>query len=147
MRGAAAKGNQYYDLADIPVMKESETFGVEEGSGREVVGWLNEQSRNKKTKFEARLYRYSVATENFGRFEMFSWIGDVQVARKMIIKASKRFKVKVIEGGYKPKERVFRMERFDYAKVRKGDRVIGQIEFVAPRFGSGQWKVRDEERR
>ena len=37
---------------------------------------------------------------------MFSWIGDVQVARKLIIKASKRFKVKVIEGGYKPKDKV-----------------------------------------
>ena len=128
-------------------MKESETFGVEDGRGSEVIEWLNEHARSRKIKLEARLYGYSVATENFGRFEMFSWIGDVQVARKMIKRASKRFKVKVIEGGYKPKERVFRTERFDYAKVRKGDRVIGQIEFVAPRFGNGQWTVRDEERR
>ena len=57
---------------------------------------------------------------------MFSWMGDVQVARKLILKASKRFKVKVIEGGYKPKERVFRMKKFDYAKVKKGDKTIGQ---------------------
>lgn len=128
-------------------MKESETFGVQEGSGKEVVKWLNEQAKVKKIKLEARLYGYSVATENFGKFEMFSWIGDVQVARKLITRASKRFKIKVIEGGYKPKERVFRMERFDYAKVKSGDRVIGQIEFVASRFGKGQWSVKDEERR
>ncbi len=127
-------------------MKDSETFGVEDGSGKEVTEWLNEQASIKKIKLEARLYGYKITTKNFGQFEMFSWIGDVQAARKMITRASKRFKVKVIEGGYKPRERVFRMEKFDYAKVRKGDRIIGRIEFVAPRFGGGQWKVRDEER-
>lgn len=139
--------NQYYGRIQIDCMKDSETFGVEEGSGREVVDWLNGQAESRKIKLEARLYGYSVETKNFGRFEMFSWIGDVQTARRMIIKASKRFKVKVIEGGYKPRERVLRMERFDYAKVRRGDRVVGQIEFVASRFGRGQWTVRDEERR
>ena len=86
-------------------MKDSETFGIEKGHGEEVITWLNEQSKD--SKFEARLYGYSVATQNFGEFEMFSWMGDVQVARKLIIKASKRFKIKVIEGGYKPKEKFF----------------------------------------
>lgn len=127
-------------------MKDSETFGVQEGSGAEVISWLNDQATSKRIKLEARLYGYSITTKNFGRFEMFSWIGDVQVARRLIIRASKRFKVKVIEGGYKPSERVFRMERFDYAKVRKGDRVIGQIEFITPRFGNNQWKIKEEER-
>lgn len=128
-------------------MKESETFGVEKGNGREVIDWLNEQAKTKKIKLQARLYGYSVATENFGEFEMFSWIGDVQVARKLITRASKRFKVKVIEGGYKPKERVFRMEKFDYAKVKSGDRILGQIEFVASRFRGNHWSIKDEERR
>lgn len=127
-------------------MRDSETFGVESGHGEEVVTWLNEQSELKNSKLEARLYGYTISTKNFGDFEMFSWIGDVQIARKMIIKASKRFKVKVIEGGYKPKERVFRMKKFDYAKVRKGDKTIGQIEFEASRFGNNQWEIKDEER-
>ena len=127
-------------------MGESETFGIEKGHGGEVIAWLNQQSKIQKTKLEARLYGYSVSTKNFGEFEMFSWIGDVQTARKMIIKASKRFKVKVIEGGYKPKERVFRMKKFDYAKVRKGDKTIGQIEFEASRFGNDHWIVKEEER-
>lgn len=128
-------------------MKDSETFGVEKGHGREVVEWLNEQSEQKKGKFEARLYGYSIQTQNFGEFEMFSWMGDVQIARKLIIKASKRFKVKVIEGGYKPKERVFRMNKADYAMVRKGDKVIGHLEFTASRFGNSQWKLENEERK
>jgi len=125
-------------------MKFSETFGIEKGHGEEVIDWLNEQSKDGK--FEARLYGYSIATKNFGEFEMFSWRGEVQIARKLIIKASKRFKIKVIEGGYKPTEKVFRMKKFDYAKVRKGDKTIGQLEFEMPRFGNNQWEVVDEER-
>ncbi len=125
-------------------MKDSETFGIEKGHGEEVIAWLNEQSKD--AKFEARLYGYSVATKNFGEFEMFSWRGDVQVARKLIIKASKRFKIRVIEGGYKPQERIFRMKKFDYAKVRKGDKTIGQLEFEVNRFGNNQWEIKNEER-
>ena len=125
-------------------MRDSETFGIEKGHGQEVVDWLNEQAKDKK--LEARLYGYTIKTENFGEFEMFSWRGEVQIARKLIIKASKRFKIKIIEGGYKPTERVFRMKRFDYAKVRKGDRTIGQLELEIPRFGNHQWTVKNEER-
>jgi hypothetical protein len=77
---------------------------------------------------------------------MFSWRGDVQVARKLVIKASKRFKIRVIEGGYKPKDRIFRMKKFDYAKVRKGDKTIGQLEFEVNRFGNRQWEIKKEER-
>ena len=127
-------------------MSDSETFGIENGHGQEVITWINEQVKTQKTKLEARLYDYIIHTKNFGDFEMFSWIGDVQTARKMIIKASKRFKIKVIEGGYKPKERVFRMKKFDYAKVRKGDKTIGQIEFEASRLGNNQWEIKNEER-
>jgi len=54
-------------------MRDSETFGVEKGHGEEVVSWLNEQAKNHSMKLEARLYGYSVSTENFGDFEMFSY--------------------------------------------------------------------------
>ncbi|MDH3192635.1 MAG: hypothetical protein OEM18_08120 [Nitrosopumilus sp.] len=127
-------------------MRDSETFGIEKGHGEEVVAWLNEQAKSQKIKLEARLYGYTLITKNFGDFEMFSWIGDVHAARKMIIKASKRFKIKVIEGGYKPKERIFKIKKFDYVKVRKGDKTIGQIELEASRFGNNQWEIKDEER-
>jgi hypothetical protein len=78
---------------------------------------------------------------------MFSWVGDVQIARKLIIKASKRFKIKVIEGGYKTKERIFHTKKSDYAIVRKGEDVIGHLEFEASRFGSEKWRVKVEERK
>ena len=127
-------------------MRDSETFGIEKGRGKEVIKWLNEHAKTQKIKLEARLYGYTVSTKNFGDFEMFSWIGDVQVARKLIIKASKRFKVKVIEGGYKPKEKVISMKKFDFAKVKRGDKTVGQLKFSAPRFGNSQWEIEDEER-
>ena len=127
-------------------MGNSETFGVQKGHGEEIISWLNEQSKTHKGKLEARLYGYTVTTKNFGEFEMFSWIGDVQIARKLIIKASKKFKIKIIEGGYKPKEKVFKMKKFDFAKVKKGDKTVGQLEFAVSRFGNAEWEIQNEER-
>ena len=127
-------------------MGNSETFGVQKGHGKEIVDWLNQQSKIQNNKLEARLYNYEISTKNFGDFEMFSWMGDVQIARKMIIKASKKFKIKVIEGGYKPKEKLFKMKKLDFAKVKKGDKTIGQLELAVSRFGNAQWEIQDEER-
>ena len=127
-------------------MGNSETFGVQKGHGKQIVEWLNEQSKRQNNKLEARLYDYVVSTKNFGDFEMFSWMGDVQIARKMIIKASKKFKIKIIEGGYKPKDKIFKMKKLDFAKIKKGDKTIGQLEFAVSRFGNGQWEIQDEER-
>ena len=128
-------------------MGESETFGAEVGSAEDVVKWMNEEAERRKAKFEARLYGYVISTENFGKFEMFSWMGDVKLARHLITKASKRFKAKVIEGGYKTKDKVYSAKKSDYAMVRKGDRVIGHLQFTAPRFGKSDWKLIAEERK
>ncbi len=128
-------------------MKNSESFGIESGYGSKVIEWLNDEAKKQNLKFEARLYGHTITTQNFGLFEMFSWIGDVQIARKLIIKASKRFKIKVIEGGYKTKERIFHTKKSDYAMVRKGDEVIGHLEFEASRFGREKWRVKVEERK
>ncbi|MGI0011137.1 MAG: hypothetical protein ACREAE_07040, partial [Nitrosopumilaceae archaeon] len=110
-------------------MANSETFGIEKGFGQQAVDWMNEEAKKEGWKFEARLYNYELETKNFGPFEMFSWMGDAKAARDLIIKASKRFKLKVIEGGYKSKVVLLRLEKTDYAMVRKGDRIIGHIEF------------------
>jgi hypothetical protein len=128
-------------------MSESETFGAEKGSGNELVQWMNEEAKRRGVKFEARLYDYVVKTENFGTFEMFSWMGDVKVARSLIVKASKKFRVKVIEGGYKAKEKIYSTKKSDFAMVRKGDRIIGHLQFTAPRFGKSDWELVGEERR
>ena len=128
-------------------MNESETFGAEKDFAEMIITWMNEQAVKRKVKFEARLYGYTITTENFGTFEMFSWMGDVKVARSLITKASKRFRARVIEGGYKAKEKVYSTKKSDFAMVRKGDRVIGHLQFTAPRFGKSDWKLVDEERK
>ena len=78
---------------------------------------------------------------------MFSWIGDVKVARRLIIKASTHFKVRVIEGGYKPKDKIYKRKKSDYAMVRNGERTIGHLEFSASALGNGMWKLENEERK
>jgi len=128
-------------------MAGSETFGVESGFEERVLEWMNREAKKRKLKFEARSYGYSISTENFGTFEMLSWIGDVKVARSLITKASKRFKVRVIEGGYRTKEKVLKRKKTDYAMVRKGDRVIGHLEFSSSLFGDTKWKLETEERK
>ena len=128
-------------------MDASETFGVESGFAEKAIEWMNEQAKKRKSKFEARLYNYEIMTQNFGKFEMFSWIGDVKEARRLIIRASKHFKMKVIEGGYKPKDKIYKRKKSDYAMVRKGERTIGHLEFSASALSNGMWKLENEERK
>ena len=128
-------------------MAGSESFGVESGFGEQVLEWMNSEAKKRKSKFEARAYSYEITTKNFGTFEMFSWIGDVKAARSLITKASKRFKVRVIEGGYRTKEKVLKSEKTDFAMVRKGERVIGHLEFSSSVFGNSMWKLKNEERK
>ena len=128
-------------------MDSSETFGIEHGFAEKAIEWMNEQAKKRKSKFEARAYNYEITTKNFGTFEMFSWIGDVKIARRLIIKASRHFKVKVIEGGYKPKDKIYKRKKSDYAIVRKGERTIGHLEFSTSALGNGMWKLEDEERK
>jgi len=128
-------------------MAGSESFGVESGFGEQVLEWMNSEAKKRKSKFEARAYNYEVTTKNFGSFEMFSWVGDVKVARSLITKASKRFKIRVIEGGYRTKEKVLKTKKTDFAMVRKGERVMGHLEFSSSMFGDTRWKLETEERK
>ncbi len=126
---------------------DSETFGVEKGFGSQAVEWMNEVAKKSGLKFEARLYNHEITTKNFGTFEMFSLIADPKAARELTMKASKRFKIKVIEGGYKTRKFLVKMAKNEYGMVKKGDRVVGQIEFESDRFSRGDWKVTKEERK
>ena len=128
-------------------MAGSESFGVESGFGEQVLNWMNSEAKKRKSKFEARAYNYEITTKNFGSFEMFSWVGDVKVARGLITKASKRFKIRVIEGGYRTKEKVLKTKKTDFAMVRKGERVMGHLEFSSSIFGDTRWKLETEERK
>ena len=126
---------------------DSETFGVEKGRGREVVDWINSCARKERLKLEARLYGHDMTTQNFGTFEMFSWVGDPKAARRLTVRASKRFRVRVIEGAYKTRDSIFHTKRSDYAMVRRGERVIGHLQLEMPRVGRGEWQAVKEERR
>ena len=128
-------------------MAGSESFGVESGFGKQVLEWMNSEAKKRKSKFEARSYSYEITTKNFGTFEMFSWIGDIKAARSLITKASRRFKIRVIEGGYRTKEKVLKSKKTDFAMVRKGDRVIGHLELSSSLFGDTRWKLKTEERK
>ena len=128
-------------------MAGSETFGVESGFEERVLEWMNSDAKKRKLKFEARTYSYEITTKNFGTFEMFSWIGDVKAARSLITKASRRFKIRVIEGGYRTKEKVLKSKKTDFAMVRKGERVIGHLEFSSSVFGNSLWQLKSEERK
>jgi len=128
-------------------MAGSESFGVESGFGEQVLEWMNSEAKKRKSKFEARSYSYEITTKNFGTFEMFSWIGDVKAARSLITKASRRFKIRVIEGGYRTKEKVLKSKKTDFAMVRKGDRVIGHLEFSSALIGDSICKLETEERK
>ena len=125
---------------------DAESFGIEKGYGSKAIEWMNDEAKKEGWKFEARLYNHEIETRSFGSFEMFSWIGDAKAARDITIRASKRFKIKVIEGGYKTKSFIMKISKNEYGMVRKGDRIIGQIEFTASRFGS-KWVVTKEERK
>jgi hypothetical protein len=126
---------------------DSETFGVEKGYGVQAVEWMNEEAKKADLKFEARLYNHEITTKNFGTFEMYSLIAEPKAARELTMKASKRFKIKVIEGGYKTRKLLVKMSKNEYGIVKKGERVVGQIEFESPRFSRGDWKVTKEERK
>ena len=128
-------------------MAGSESFGVESGFGEQVLEWMNSEAKKRKSKFEARAYSYEITTKNFGTFEMFSWIGDVKAARSLITKASRRFKIRVIEGGYRTKEKVLKTKKTDFAMVRKGERVIGHLEFSSALIGDSICKLETEERK
>lgn len=127
-------------------MKEH-VFGVEKGHGNEVISWIDEQAKSIGLKLEIRLDGSLISTPSLGDFELFSLSDDSLPVRKLISRSGKRFGIKMIEGGYKEEARIIRRKKSDYAKVLKGDKVIGHLELETPRFGAKKWSVKLEERR
>jgi translation initiation factor IF-1 len=122
-------------------------YGAEKGNIENVISWLNEQTSSGGLKLNIKSEDYILSTQNFGEFELFSLSDDSLTVRKLISKAGKRFGIKMIEGGYKEKARIIRRRKSDYAKVLKGDKVIGHLELESARFGKLKWEVKAEERR
>ena len=53
----------------------------------------------------------------------------------------------IADGGYKTKEKLFRKTKSEYAMVRKGERIIGHLEFTKSMLGNEKWKLKAEERK
>ncbi|MGY5149644.1 MAG: hypothetical protein ACW9W3_06245 [Candidatus Nitrosopumilus sp. bin_68KS] len=126
---------------------KNQVYGAEKGNGERVVDWLNEQAKSTGLKLEVKLENNVLSTENFGDFDLLSLSDDSIKSRKLISKAGKRFGIKMIEGGYKEVARIIRRKKSDYAKVLKGEKVIGHLELETSRFGSKKWEIKSEERR
>lgn len=126
---------------------KDQVYGAEKGNGERVTDWLNEQAKDAGLKLEVKLENNILSTENFGDFDLLSLSDDSIKSRKLISKAGKRFGIKMVEGGYKEVARIIRRKKSDYAKVLKGDKVIGHLELETSRFGSKKWEIKSEERR
>ena len=126
---------------------KDKVYGAEKGIGEKVVSWLKEQAKSTGLKLEVRLEDYMISTQNFGEFELISLSDDSIPVRKLISKVGKRYGIKMIEGGYNEKARIIRRRKSDYAKVFRGEKVIGHLEFETPRFGAKKWEIKLEEKR
>jgi hypothetical protein len=122
----------------------TDNFGVEKGMGHRAIEWMNSYSQEKKKEFEARLEGYQISSKNFGDFEIISWNGNWSDARKIIIKASTKLSMKVIESGYHQKDNLF-LSFFgigkEFAKVYKKGNYIGAIVLG---MRSGKWYIKSE---
>ena len=127
-------------------MKE-QVYGTERGNGEKVTSWINEQAKSEGLSLKVKLKEDILSTQNFGDFELLSLSDDSITSRKLISKAGKRFGVKMIEGGYKEVARIIRRKKSDYAKVIRGEKVIGHLELETSRFGAKKWEIKSEERR
>ncbi len=125
-------------------MAGTDNFGVEKGMGHRAIEWMNSYSKEKKKEFEARLEGYHISSKNFGDFEIISWNGSWSDARKIIIKASTKLSMKVIESGYHQKDNLF-LSFFgigkEFAKVYNKGNYIGTIVLG---MRSGKWYIKSE---
>jgi hypothetical protein len=125
-------------------MAGSDNFGVENGMGHRAVEWMNSYSKEKKMEFKAKLEGYQILSKNFGDFEIISWRGNWSDARKIIIKASTKLSMKVIESGYHQKDNLL-ISFFgfgkEFGKVYKKGNYIGTI-VLGTR--SGKWYIKSE---
>lgn len=100
--------------------------------------------KGKKMEFKAKLEGYQISSKNFGDFEIISWRGNWSDARKIIIKASTKLSMKVVESGYHQKDNLL-ISFFgfgkEFGKVYKKGNYIGTIVLG---MRSGKWYIKSE---
>ena len=125
-------------------MANADNFAVEERNAAKAVGWMNSYAIKNNKKFETKLEGYTLSTINFGNFEVISWNGDWSTARNIIIRASRKLNIKVVEAGYHQKGNLLQslfLGSREFGKVYSGGHIIGNISL---NMISGKWKVESE---
>jgi hypothetical protein len=122
----------------------TDNFAIEQGKAQRAIEWLNSYATKNNKKLEIKLEGYLLSTTKFGNFEVVSWRGEWSTARNLMIKASKKLNIKVVEAGYHVKGQLlsslFGISR-EFAKVYSGGSIIGNLELSTR---SGRWIVKGE---
>ncbi|MDQ3976963.1 MAG: hypothetical protein M3264_10605, partial [Thermoproteota archaeon] len=119
-------------------------FALEQGKSAKAIDWMNSYAKMKNRKLEIRSENYSLSTLKFGNFEAISWNGDWSAARLIIVKASSKLNMKVIEAGYHKKGSILSSllgGSDEIAKVYSGGKLVGNIVLKSK---SGKWIVKSE---
>lgn len=111
-------------------MARSDNFAIEKGKAEKGINWMNTYATTRNKKFNAKLSGYTLSTVNFGNFEVISWEGEWSAARQIIVKASSKLNMKIVEAGYHSKSNI--LESFlglgkEYAKVYSGGVLTGNV--------------------
>ena len=125
-------------------MTSANNFALEQGKSAKAIDWMNSYAKIKNRKLEVKLENYSLSTLKFGNFDAISWNGDWSAARLIIVKASSKLNMKVIEAGYHKKGSLISSllgGSDEIAKVYSGGNLVGNIVLKSK---SGKWIVKSE---
>jgi hypothetical protein len=125
-------------------LTSANNFALEQGKSAKAIDWMNSYAKMKNRKLEVRLENYSLSTLKFGNFDAISWNGDWSAARLIIVKASSKLNMKVIEAGYHKKGSLLSSligGSDEIAKVYSGGNLVGNIVLKSK---SGKWIVKSE---
>lgn len=125
-------------------MATTDNFAIEQRKAQIAIEWMNSYTTKNNKKLEVKLEGYLLSTTKFGNFEVVSWEGEWSTARNMIVRASKKLNIKVVEAGYHVKGQLlsslFGVSR-EFARVYCGGNIIGYLELTRR---SGRWVVKGE---
>lgn len=125
-------------------MASADNFAIEQGKGDKAIEWMNLYAKKSNKEFEVKLQGYQLSTIKFGSFEVVSWKGDWSYARNVLLRASSKLKIKVLEAGYREKGNLlssFFGASSEFAKVYRSGILIGQLELG---LKSGKWVAKSE---
>jgi hypothetical protein len=125
-------------------LTNANNFALEQGKSAKAIDWMNSYAKMKNRKLEVKLENYSLSTLKFGNFDAISWNGDWSAARLIIVKASSKLNMKVIEAGYHKKGSLISSllgGSDEIAKVYSGGKLVGNIVLKSK---SGKWIVKSE---